>query len=127
MKVFRCLKCDNIVITLDDEKVLKCCDEDMIEQAPNSNDGAKETHVPMIRRVGNLVTVRVGATPHPMIDVHHIKFILLVTNKGMYYRELELEKEPLGDFLVLNDEEIVGAYAYCNNHELWMNNEVSKE
>ena len=127
MRVLRCLKCDELIITLSDDKVVKCCDEDMIEQVPNSNDGAKETHVPLIRRIGNLVTVRVGATPHPMIDVHHLKFIILVTNKGIYYKELELEKEPLADFLILNEEEIVCAYAYCNNHELWMSNEVTKE
>ena len=127
MRVLRCLKCDEVIITLNDEKILKCCGEDMIEQAPNSNDGAKETHVPVVRRIGNLVTVRVGATPHPMIDVHHIEFVVLVTTKGIYYRKLELEKEPVADFLILNEEEIVCAYSYCNNHELWMSNEVAKE
>ena len=126
MKVYRCLNCDNVVVTRDEAK-LKCCDEEMLELIPNSNDGNPNTHAPVIRRIGNLVTIKVGLEPHPMIDVHHIEFIILVTNQGIYYKKLELESEPFVDFLILNNEDIVCAYSYCNNHELWMSEEVTNE
>ena len=127
MKIYRCLNCENIVVARNEDKVLKCCDEEMVELIPNSNDGEQNIHIPQIRRIGNLVTIKVGLEPHPMIDVHHLEFVILATNKGIYYRKLEIESVPRVDFLVLNDEEIICAYAYCNNHELWMNEEVTKE
>ena len=127
MKLYRCLKCEEVIVVRNDDKKLKCCDEEMVELIPNSNDGDKNTHVPLVRRIGNLVTITVGKEPHPMVDVHHLDFVLLVTDKGTYYRKLELESVPLVDFLILNDENIICAYAYCNNHELWMNEEVTDE
>ena len=127
MKVYRCLKCEEIVIMRDDDKKIKCCDEEMLELIPNSAEGEKDIHVPLIRRIGSLVTISVGEKPHPMVDVHHLEFVLLETDKGLYYKKLELDSEPIVDFLLLNDENIIRAYAYCNDHELWSNDIVTNE
>ncbi len=127
MKVFRCLKCEEIIVTKCEDKKIKCCDEEMVELVPNSTDGASETHKPVIRRVGNLVIVTVGMVKHPMLDVHHIKFVVLETDKGIYYRDMELNGDPVADFLVLNNETVIRAYAYCNNHELWSTDFITNE
>ena len=110
-----------------DDKKIKCCDEEMLELIPNSAEGEKDIHVPLIRRIGSLVTISVGEKPHPMVDVHHLEFVLLETDKGLYYKKLELDSEPIVDFLLLNDENIIRAYAYCNDHELWSNDIVTNE
>ena len=127
MKIYRCLKCDNIVINYFIDKNLKCCDEDMVELIPNSAEGESDIHNPLIRRIGNLVTVTVGEKLHPMVDVHHLDFVILETDKSIYYRKLELEKVPVVDFLVLNEETVIRAYAYCNNHELWSSEFTTEE
>ena len=127
MKVYRCLKCEEVVVMRSDDKKIKCCDEEMYELIPNSSEGDKETHMPLIRRIGNFVTVTVGEKMHPMLDVHYLDFVLLETDKGIYYKKLNMEDKPVVDFLLMNDETIIKAYACCNDHELWANDEVTNE
>lgn len=127
MKVYRCLNCENVVVAYNDEKKPKCCDEEMMELITNSTEGENDIHVPVIRRIGSLVTIKIGEKAHPMVDVHHLMFVILETNKGIYYKELAIENEPVVDFLIFNDEEIIRAYAYCNDHELWSTDVVTYE
>lgn len=124
MKIYRCLTCEEIVITRSDDKILKCCGEDMVELIPNSSDADSQKHTPLIRQIGNLVTVRVGENLHPMVDVHYIDFILLETDKGLYYKKLAFGEDPIADFLIHNQEKVLRAYAYCNNHFLWVSEDV---
>lgn len=124
MKIYRCLTCEEVVITRSDDKILKCCGEDMIELIPNSSDADAQQHTPLIRQIGNFITIKVGEPLHSMLDVHYIDFILLETDKGLYYKKLALDDEPIADFLINNQEKIVRAYAYCNNHFLWSSEEV---
>ena len=82
-------------------------------------DGAKEKHVPVVKREGNKVDVFVGEVAHPMQDVHFIEWISVETNKGFQVKYLNPEDKPEASFMLLEDEKLVCAYAYCNLHGLW--------
>ena len=91
----------------------------MEELKPNTTDAANEKHVPVIVREGNKVVVKVGEVAHPMTDAHYIQWILLVTSKGNQRKELTPSSLPEATFYVGEDEEVLGAYEYCNLHGLW--------
>lgn len=97
----------------------KCCGEPMAELVPNTTDGALEKHVPVIEQDGNKVTVRVGSVAHPMLEAHYIEFIILETTKSAYLKTLNPGEEPVAEFLLAEDEDVVAAYEYCNLHGYW--------
>ena len=82
-------------------------------------DGAKEKHVPVVKREGNKVDVVVGEIAHPMQDVHFIEWISIETNKGFQVKYLNPEDKPEASFMLLEGEKLVCTYAYCNLHGLW--------
>ena len=96
-----------------------CCGEKMTEIVPGTTDAAIEKHVPVISQQGNIVTVTVGSVEHPMIPEHFIEWISLETNKGNQRKLLKPNTAPKAQFALLNGEEVVAAYAYCNLHSLW--------
>ena len=112
-----CLKCGNIT-TEEDGK--SCCGEDMVRLTPNSVDAAQEKHVPVVDINNEEVTVKVGEINHPMEEAHYIKWIYLVTNKGIKKEDLKPNMEPLARFKVEKNEEIKEALDYCNLHGLWI-------
>ena len=90
--------------------------EGMKELAANTTDAAFEKHVPAVE-VGEEIVVRVGEVAHPMIDVHYIEWVALVTEE----RGLEVKFLKPGDAPVASFPKAKGgaAYAYCNLHGLW--------
>ena len=56
---------------------------------------------------------------HPMVEAHYIQFICLVTDKGVYFRNLRPEQAPEADFAI-GDEKPLAVYEYCNLHGLWV-------
>lgn len=89
------------------------------ELKPFEVDGAKEKHVPVIMKDGNKVNIAVGEVAHPMQDVHFIEWISIETNKGFQVKYLNPEDKPEASFVLLDDEKLLNAYAYCNLHGLW--------
>lgn len=81
-------------------------------------DASKEKHIPVVEIEGNKVKVRIGSVDHPMVDVHYIEMIILETKKGLQVKYLNPGEEPYAEFLLDNDE-VVAAYEYCNLHGLW--------
>ena len=68
MKFFICQHCKNMVAYLYKDKCnVRCCGEEMVELVPNTTDGAKEKHVPVLARDGSTVTVSV--TPGVVVVV----------------------------------------------------------
>jgi superoxide reductase len=57
---------------------------------------------------------------------HAVNWVCLVTDKGSQRKRLEVGKEPKVTFLTEESEKILGAFAYCNLHGLWVS-EVDKE
>jgi len=96
-----------------------CLDNEMIELIANTTEAATEKHIPVIEINGDIATVTVGETLHPMTEEHFIPWIYLETNKGIRRKNLKPNDEPKCEFKLLKDEKVTSAYAYCNLHSLW--------
>lgn len=118
-KFYICSHCGNIVEMVHDAGVKPfCCGQKMNELIPNTVDASGEKHIPTVKVEGNTVEVNVGSVDHPMVDVHWIEWVQLVTNKGSYRKWLNPGEAPNVKFL-LSEEKPVAVYAYCNLHGLW--------
>lgn len=119
-KLFKCMHCGNIVEKIDDKGVpIVCCGEKMTELVPNTTEGAFEKHIPVIEVSDSVVTVKVGEVEHPMMEAHHIAFIILETNMGTQRKFLDVAGKPEAKFVLAEGEKVVAAYEYCNLHGFW--------
>lgn len=119
-KLFKCMHCGNIVEKIDDKGVpIVCCGEKMTELVPNTTEGAFEKHIPVIEVSDRVVTVKVGEVEHPMMEAHHIAFIILETNMGTQRKFLDVAGKPEAKFVLAEGEEVLAAYEYCNLHGFW--------
>ena len=76
-----------------------------------------ENHVPVIKRTDGTVKVKVGFTPHPMEESHHIEWIEILAEERVYRRYLKPGDKPEVEFRVKAGE--IKARGYCNIHGLW--------
>ena len=119
-KFYKCKHCGNLVgMIYNSGAPLTCCDNEMEELVPNTVDAAVEKHLPVIKVESNKVTVTVGSTLHPMTEAHHIVWIYLKTSMGGQRKGLEIGMKPEAAFMLIEDEEALEAFAYCNLHGLW--------
>ena len=120
MKFYKCSVCGQIVaIVKETGAPLVCCGKPMEVLEPNTVDAAVEKHVPVVSVEGNVVTVKVSSVEHPMTEAHLIKWVALQTKSGNQRKELTAEDKPEVQFALLEGDEVVAAYAYCNLHGLW--------
>ena len=118
-KFYVCPHCGNLVEMVNDAGVKPvCCGQKMTELVPNTVDASGEKHIPVVTAADGVVEVNVGSVDHPMVDVHWIEWIQLVTDKGSYRKVLNPSEAPHVKFL-LKDEKPEAVYAYCNLHGLW--------
>ena len=118
-RFFRCSHCGNLVELLVASGVpMICCGEPMQELTANTTDAALEKHVPQVEVQSDVLTATVGSTLHPMLEAHHIAFIWLVTEQGVYCKKLDPTGEPVARFN-LGGEKPLAVYEYCNLHGLW--------
>ena len=118
-KFFRCKHCGNFLGLINNAGVpMICCGEPMEELKPNTVDAAKEKHIPDVTLFNNILSVKVGSVMHPSTDEHHIEFIYLQTKNGGQRKSLEVGKDPVAKFAVVEDVPLA-VYAYCNLHGLW--------
>jgi len=109
--VFRkCKICGNVVLS---RNSLKCCNEDMIELKANSTDASFEKHIPSYEINDNKITIKVN---HVMEEKHYIKWIMMVTQDEVFYKELSIGEEAIAEFEYKGKCDI---YSYCNLHDLW--------
>ena len=119
-RLFKCMHCGNIAELVKESGVpMVCCGEPMKEMKPNTTDAATEKHGPVIEVSGNEVTVKVGSVEHPMLEEHHIAFIVLETNLGTQRKFLDVTGKPEAKFILAEGETVVAAYEYCNLHGFW--------
>ena len=120
MKFYRCKKCGQIVAIVEKKACpIMCCGEPMEEIIPGTTDAAVEKHVPVYEVKDNKVYVTVGEVAHPMLAEHYIEWIALQTKNGNQRKKLNPEEEPKAVFAILEDDEVLAVYAYCNLHGLW--------
>ena len=99
---------------------ITCDNKPMKELVPNSTNAAQEKHVPQVSVNGNIVKVDVGSVKHPMEDEHSITWVHIVTTQGTQRKHLKTNTDPVIEFALCQDEQLVEVYAYCNLHGLWM-------
>ena len=120
MKFYKCDVCGKIVAMVrQTEYETICCGKPMRELVPGTSDGATEKHVPVSTVEGNLVTVKVGATEHPMTEAHRIEWIAIETETGNQRKELKAGDKPEATFALVPRDKIKSVYEYCNLHGLW--------
>ncbi len=120
MKFYHCEHCGNIVAYAVNSGVpIVCCGEKMKELVPGTVDASKEKHVPAVEQNGNIVTVKVGSIAHPMVTEHYIGWVALETKMGNQRKELDHTGAPEAQFALLEGDEVVACYAWCNLHGLW--------
>ena len=118
-KFYICAHCGNIVELIQDGGVpMFCCGQAMDELVPGVQEASHEKHVPAVEVREDRVEVNVGSVDHPMVDVHWIEWVQLVTDKGSYRKWLNPGQAPHVSFL-LHEEKPLEVYAYCNLHGLW--------
>ena len=116
MRFYKCRECGAGEIL---EAPAGCCADGWEELIPNTTDAAGEKHVPVIETDGGNVTVRVGSVEHPMLEAHHIAWIVLETGTGYQKKLLHPGEKPVARFALAEGETAVAAYEYCNLHGLW--------
>lgn len=120
MKFYRCKKCGQIVAIVEKKACpIMCCGEAMEEIVPGTTDAAVEKHVPVVSVEGNIVNVKVGEVEHPMLPEHFIEWIAIQTKQGNQRKKLNPGEKPEASFALVEGDEFVSAYAYCNLHSLW--------
>ena len=118
-KFYICPHCGNIVEMVHNAGVKPfCCGQKMEELVPNTVEASGEKHIPAVTVKDSIVEVNVGSVDHPMVDVHWIEWVQLVTDKGSQRRTLNPGEAPNVKFH-LGDEKPLPVYAYCNLHGLW--------
>ncbi len=118
-KFFVCNHCGNVIGLIENKGVpLNCCGEKMIELVPNTKEAAVEKHLPVVTKEGNVLTVDVGSTHHPMTEEHIISFVYIQTKNGGQRKIGLTGAAPVFKFSFVDDEP-QAAFAYCNLHGLW--------
>ena len=118
-KFYICPHCGNIVEMVHDTGVKPfCCGQKMNELIPNTVEASGEKHIPAVTLGEGTVEVNVGSVDHPMVDVHWIEWVQLVTDQGSQRKYLNPGQAPKVTFR-LSGEKPLAVYAYCNLHGLW--------
>ena len=120
MEFYRCKHCGNIIAYVDHKGVnVMCCGEEMERIVENTVEASTEKHLPVVKKEGNHVHVQIGSVAHPMEEKHYIQWIALETKNGNQRKILTFHDTPAADFCVVDGDEVVKAYEYCNIHGLW--------
>lgn len=125
MTVYLCKHCKNQVVSLHDSGVpMKCCGENMEKMVPNTADGAKEKHVPVLEKDGANLSVKVGSVEHPMTEEHYIQWIALDVGGSVYIKYLKPTDKPEASFKIPCEGKCClspdcKVYEYCNLHGLY--------
>lgn len=119
-KFYVCDHCHIIIEEITEKKCeFTCCGVAMEELIANTSDGAHEKHLPVAKTDGNTVTVNIGSILHPMTDEHSIEWVYLQTEKGCQRIHLCPSCEPTAVFTLIEGDQPIAAYAYCNLHGFW--------
>ena len=119
-EIYKCKICGNITEVVHEGKAeMFCCGQPMENQKPAKIEAAVEKHIPVVEKIEGGYKVTVGEVIHPMIDVHYIEWIELITDDGLVYRKhLKPGDNPQAIFKC--DAKKVTAREYCNIHGLWI-------
>ena len=119
LQVYKCEICGNIVLVMHGGRgQLFCCGQPMRLMEEKTEESGYEKHLPVVEVAEGGVSIKVGSTPHPMDEGHHIEWIEAETELGTLIRFLKPGEKPEAKFKT--DERVLRVRAYCNLHGLWM-------
>ena len=114
----KCPKCGALIKVIKDcdcqECGVTCCNEPLKELVPDTVDAAIEKHIPVIERVDDILKVRID---HVMEKDHYIEWIAFVSHQTEIFQYLKPGEIASATFSYEKGAKI---YAYCNKHELWV-------
>ena len=120
LKFYECTHCGQIIAKVKDKGVpVVCCGEKMKEIVPGTTEAAVEKHIPVWEVKDGIVNVTVGSVEHPMLEEHYIEWILVQTREGNQRKVLAPGAAPKASFALVEGDEVIAVYAYCNLHSLW--------
>ena len=121
--IYKCNICGNILESVHGgSDSLTCCGTKMTKLEPVSGPEGLEKHLPVIEKSGNIITVKVGTVPHPMLEEHLIEWIEVICGARINRIFLHPGEEARAEFELDKDQEQIIARAYCNVHGLWSSN-----
>jgi len=91
----------------------------MQKMEPKTGPDGQEKHLPVIKKVGNNVIIKVGSISHPMIEEHYIEWIEIIVGDMIQRTFLKPGDEPIAKFEITNTNQEIIVRAYCNIHGLW--------
>lgn len=120
-ELYKCEVCGNVVeVAHEGAPALVCCGQPMKKLEAKTADEGKEKHVPVVEIEGDMITVTVGSTEHPMAEDHYIKFIEVLTADKVIRAELKPGEHPSAKFCsCLKKADIVEVREFCTKHDLW--------
>lgn len=118
-RFYYCDSCGNLMIAAIASGIIPhCCGSKMTLLTPNTSDGNREKHVPVITMTSShAMKVTIGSEPHPMTPGHSIRFVCLVTDRGGIIHYLNDGAPP--EVTICFNGKPKAVYAYCNIHGLW--------
>ena len=120
LKFYLCEKCGNEVEMIYSSGVTPfCCGSKMTELVAGTVEASREKHIPVYSVEAGKVSVNVGSIDHPMVEEHYIEWVVVETTNGVLRKQLKAGDAPKVTFSLLEGEEVVAVYAYCNLHGLW--------
>jgi len=118
-KIYKCEGCGLTAETVTAGKgSLLCCGTPMVEIKPQTADSAVEKHVPVVERIDNGTSVKVGSTLHPMNEEHYICWIEIINGDYVNRKYLNPGDAPEASFFVELKEGMI-VREFCNKHGLW--------
>ena len=118
-EIYKCQVCGNTVEILHEGiGELVCCSKTMIHLVENTDDTAsKEKHVPVFQDG----KIKVGSTPHPMEEEHHIEFIEAISPDKKYIirKYLGAGEEAVMDINYDYSRDAFTMRELCNLHGVW--------
>jgi superoxide reductase len=118
LQVYKCEICGNIVEMLHKGKgEMICCGQPMKLFKENSTDAVVEKHIPVVSKIANGFSVKVGSIAHPMEESHYIEWIEIIDGDKSYRQFLNPGQSPEAAFCI--DSKKIIAREYCNLHGLW--------
>ena len=89
-QIYKCFTCGNIVeVASAGAGTLVCCNEEMELLTPEIKEEGGVKHIPVIEKVDEGISVKLGEVPHPMDEDHYINFIILTDGEQVYRANLK--------------------------------------
>lgn len=117
-QVYKCGICGDIVEVLHSGAGEPVCCEQPMELLDEKRKGeGEDKHVPVIKKEGGKIKVKVGKNPHPMEENHYIEWVELIADGHTLRTNLLPGSDPEAEFDIKAAK--VEARIYCNVHGLW--------